>query len=392
MDIDAHMRSVLDLRSDSKNPKYFAGFGVRTNTFTGHTFVIFGRENPDKMVSEIELRGFYPANGIFDGDGVIKDEFKEFILKKYIPNYDWLIFTIEESDYANAKSVLSILESNPNHYNIVESNCVNLVQDILGRIGIKGPSAIGETPYSYLRASLGELSTTGLLYKGESLIKMINDGATTAIYQDTINPDNSVVRMTGFGGFQLGKTKNGQLDGYVLTDMGEGGELLFFYNEGIIDFGKTKVIRKAALEMGGAFVNLETPIVETYPDGSKRTIDKDPTTGNKLHSVFESPSWRCEETYSDDFSYFQICTRSDGATSESDGKIIFEDELIKYVPSSNRCKLSFPNDYTYEGSCEYKDRAIYSKGILKYSNGDTYEGELVNWKYNGWGKYTHTEE
>ena len=50
----------IDLRSDLKGSKNYFGIAARTNTSTGHAYVILGRENDEKQMTEINAQSFYP--------------------------------------------------------------------------------------------------------------------------------------------------------------------------------------------------------------------------------------------------------------------------------------------------------------------------------------------
>lgn len=384
------IKSLIDLRGEPDNPKYYIGFGVRTNTATGHSFVILGRENSNTRACEIELPSFYPAN---DGwpldDGRIIQEFQSM---NYVSDYNHLIFIVDERDYANAKVAVDDAQLNPSLYNIISSNCADLVATVIGRIGIKVPSTTLRTPFKHLRNTVDQLNNGGLQYKRDGLLRTENSGQTTVILEDFNNPESSVARTTGFGGFMYGKFTNGKFDGAVLNDNGNAlGKLIFYYNQGQVDFSRTEIIDEGTMIANGRlFTNYNTPLIESYADGSKRTIEIDVRTGNKVSSIFETVNWTCNEYYTSDFTFYQDCNSVDGKTAKGDMQIIVEDNVLKVVPKTDRFEWTTAH-FTFKGSSYYRDKKIYSNGRFIFSNGDTYEGQLENWKFNGSGRYEHRE-
>src|SRR5437879_1124799 len=67
----------VDLRTTLEGNKNYVGIAIRDNTHSGHAFVILGRQNPQKQMSEISIQGFYPVhNGTPVDDGQVKNDFK----------------------------------------------------------------------------------------------------------------------------------------------------------------------------------------------------------------------------------------------------------------------------------------------------------------------------
>ena len=385
---DPQIHQVIDLRSQSDNPKYFVGFGVRTNTTSGHTFIITGRENPQKMVSEIDLKGFYPVSNPIVDDAVIKNEFEE---KHFISNYHHVIFVVDQADYVNARLMITDFEQNPGHYNFVFDNCLNFVNTVIGRIGVLLPAPLLMAPYDYIKGIVNQLSNPGLHYKETAYIKLVPDGfsTTTQILADLNDLSNSAFRITSPSVFQFGRFKNGLFDGYVVTDMGPGGIYDFFYNAGVPDPTKALILKDGQNGMGGSFTNYNSPVTESPTrEGIVRTTVVDPTKGNKVSSTYSYNEWTCNESYFNDTSLFSVCTTQTGARIEGDKKLIVEDNYLTYVFNTNRMKMIFES-FTFDGSAVYKDRKLYATGHIQFSNGDTYDGDLVNWVYEGKGTYTH---
>ncbi len=382
---------TYDLRSDKDSTKYFVGFGARDNTSVGHTFVVFGHEDEQKRASVIDLKGFYPehAGAPIDNAKIINEiENSDY----HIPDYSYVIFQVEKKDYLNARLLLKDLESNPGLYVILGSNCVQFVEKMIGMLGINPPSSALTFPYTYMTKFVDQLETSGLEYKGSNLLKVDKDSQLLYVYENKNDVQNSVFRYTGFGIFVYGETKNGKWDGPILVDFSLlGKEELQHWNNGVLDATKTEVIREG-INTGGFFANYATPQEWKYSDGSKRRINIDTLTGNKISAAFENENWICEEVYANDFAYRSKCkTRDNSQSAEGDMQVIIEDGLIKNVVSSDNYILTTPTS-RFQGSCHYRQKKTYCKGTINYANGDIYTGEMLDFKYHGWGKYSHVEQ
>ena len=406
--------TVVDLRNDITKPKNWIGLAVTTNSPTGHAFVILGKENPEKAVTELAVKGFYR-----DPDGIIRGKVEnDFLETLNVKNADQIFFLVEDKDYENAIQVAKKWIESPGIYHIFGNNCIDFTQKVLDAAGVDLPSAnlMSLTPKTYLDRIQSKLSDQGLdnnngskilLYEKGTYIGPLKNGfpngkgrlvTTNSVYNGEFkNGARTVGTLTAKNETYSGEFKNGVYHGngkrvtenYTYTGEFKNGKP---NGQGVLQN------RKDNYELNGMFVNgrIEgrvkkisdggnknssytikngdyiSPIETKYRDGSTETIITD-SKGTKSSSEYKGvDGTNVTLKYSNE-------KPSQAHYKLSNGKDILIDKFYDGNSDSGHGTVT-TKDYSYVG--DLKLLQFHGKGVLIIGQ-DKWEGDFINGRAEG---------
>lgn len=429
----------IDLREKPTDAKNYVGIVVRDNTTSGHAFVILAKENPPKVISELHVQGFYPkkkdgGKEQFKGEGIVENDFASL---KYVRDSDQVYFIVSDNDYNSAVAEIKEWIKYPPKFNIFTNNCINLTQNVAQAIGINLPSRLTHplslTPKSYLNLIKEELySKNGIDYKNNSKIKIITNGTFIGNLNDG-KPEGDGKLISAIdvykGAFKDGKPNgNGELTMFISSDKIVG-NFIDGRPQGKIKIVHGNVDAVSSVEIrNGKYVGQTTTI---YKDGSKQITQTD-DIGMPLSATFNGTDGAIENIkfngkgqmesalyvnsdksveividkfYSGQPDYTHGTVKGNGYRYVGDLKFFRYHGKGTLTSGNNKWEGDFVNgrlegknvhieiDGTiFDGEIKYDENHSYQNGLLRFLSGDTYNGELRDFRFHGKGRLIHNGE
>lgn len=356
----------VDLRSHLVGNKNYFGIAARTNSPTGHAWVILGRENDQNRMSEISVNGFYPKHdGMPIDKGKIIDEFTG---QKYLSDVSQqIIFILNDEDFDKAVKTVQQWLDKPPPYTIIGNNCIDLTQKVAGSIGVTLPSRLSHplssTPGKYLELVRNQVySKSGLVYKKTSNI--VSYGSKIYVGPLKNGKANGMGREVTIKDIYVGEFKEGSRNG-----------------KGISTSFRDKSITSTQYKGGVEICPCETKLL----DGSK-IVQINDSEGNPQSQTYTGKDGSTE-TLIYNGSNFPIS----GSYTTSKGSKV---EILKFYDNklSSMNVRVFENGAVFEGDLNYRDGHSFQKGHITFQTGDTYDGELRDFKFHGRGRLVHKGE
>lgn len=172
---DPPVSKIVDLRSKNGANNYFIVFCARSNSLSGHGFVVTGVEDNTKQLSSVGAFGLYPVK---DGDlfksafatvpGNIVDEYArdlENATGNMQAEMSRFILKVDEEEY-NLVEISRKTWASRNDYKLLENDCVTFVMEVASRLGLTIPDrSEGIVPWKYL-AKLADANNQGNFLNG----------------------------------------------------------------------------------------------------------------------------------------------------------------------------------------------------------------------------------
>jgi hypothetical protein len=348
---------LLDLKTDYTTPKhYYITFAVRDNTYLGHAFVCWSIDDDLTNKCKTEVWGFYPKDvndpktyfGIpgTDLNGKLQSDLNSL---KFVKGYNQVTLDVDEADYKRSLEKLEKWKTGPPVYNVLYSNCIDFFKDIGSAIGIEMPSkTFAPGPVAYMNYFKGLLYKAGIQYKDGRKIK--SDSKNGYIF--------------------IGKEDNGKPKGHIKAKLDDA-DLIFFgevSQDGSLTTSKGILIHPGRYSYSGPIKNGGAIGSGTflYSDGNVFISKID---GNAIAGQFNSK----DVTILGNFTNGKL----NGMATITNGKIL----------SSNDLTAQSGNAFLYVFVGNFADNSPI-KGTYKFSNGDTYTGDVdADGSFEGPGEY-----
>lgn len=205
------------------------------NSFAGHTWVMWGHENPQTKQSEINGYGFWPNYGVLRSAtsdnmanllvgstaviGSVPGTLREDLFgTPYSKTLKQIVFTVDKATYDNSRSVIEkYKQTNPN-YSLLRNDCVNFFIEVGKSIGIDMPARNILSPSSWRPSDYMDLFIDKVTSPDKMSIDNNNgyvnaspSGEYNTVFGSQKNGNSNVCKVDNIGNWVEQKYRNGKL-------------------------------------------------------------------------------------------------------------------------------------------------------------------------------------